>query len=174
MKKTIIIAVIALLGVCREAGAQVYIGGSFSVHSSFQDTPSTSVSISPDIGYGFGKWNVGAMFSAHTVSFADSGLSSLRIGITPYAEYYVFSAGPVSLFVEGGVGLLLSRYFYTDQEPTSRFIFNPYLSPGIEITLADHFSVMCQLGRLEWDSEGQSLGFSMSGEALNLGLYYSF
>ena len=51
---------------------------------------------------------------------------------------------------------------------------NPYLAPGIEISLTGHFSVMCHLGRLEWNSEINDVNLTMSGESLALGLYYSF
>ena len=173
MKKTIIIAIIALLGLSREASAQLYIGGSLTAHAGFNNSRSISVSIAPDIGYGFGNWNVGTMLNAYTYHDQEEPGSSLRISVTPYAEYYFFSAGPVSLFAEAGIGFLFTNDL-VDETPKGQLFVNPYLAPGIEISLTDHFSVMCHLGRLEWNSEINDISLTMSGESLALGLYYSF
>ena len=173
MKKTIIIAIIALLGFSREASAQLYIGGSLTAHASFNNSRSIAVSVAPDIGYGFGNWNVGTMLNAYTYHDQEEPGSSLRISVTPYAEYYFFSAGPVSLFAEAGIGFLFTNDL-VDETPKGHFFYNPYLAPGIEISLTDHFSVMCHLGRLEWNSEINDISLTMSGESLALGLYYSF
>ena len=173
MKKTIIIAIIALLGISREASAQLYIGGSLTAHASFNNSRSVALSIAPDIGYGFGNWNVGTMLNAYTYRDQENPGTSLRLSVTPYAEYYFFSAGPVSLFAEAGLGLLFTNDF-SDEAPHGQFFVNPYLAPGIEISLTDHFSVMCHLGRLEWNSEINDVNLTMSGESLSLGLYYSF
>lgn len=173
MKKTIIIAIIALLGLSREASAQLYIGGSLTAHASFNNSRSVALSIAPDIGYGFGNWNVGTMLNAYTYRDQENPGTSLRLSVTPYAEYYFFSAGPVSLFAEAGLGLLFTNDI-SDEAPHGQFFVNPYLAPGIEISLTDHFSVMCHLGRLEWNSEINDVNLTMSGESLSLGLYYSF
>ncbi len=173
MKKTIIIAIIALLGFSREASAQLYIGGSLTAHASFNNSRSIAVSVAPDIGYGFGNWNVGTMLNAYTYHDQEEPGSSLRISVTPYAEYYFFSAGPVSLFAEAGIGFLFTNDL-VDETPKGQLFVNPYLAPGIEISLTDHFSVMCHLGRLEWNSEINDISLTMSGESLALGLYYSF
>ena len=173
MKKTIIIAIIALLGLSREASAQLYIGGSLTAHAGFNNSRSISVSIAPDIGYGFGNWNVGTVFNAYAFNSEDEPGTSLRLSVTPYAEYYFFSTGPVSLFAEAGIGFLFTNDL-VDEAPKGQLFVNPYLAPGIEISLTDHFSVMCHLGRLEWNSEINDVNLTMSGESLALGLYYSF
>ena len=156
MKKTIIIAIIALLGLSREASAQLYIGGSLTAHAGFNNSRSISVSIAPD-----------------AYNSEDEPGTSLRLSVTPYAEYYFFSAGPVSLFAEAGIGFLFTNDL-VDEAPKGQLFVNPYLAPGIEISLTDHFSVMCHLGRLEWNSEINDISLTMSGESLALGLYYSF
>jgi hypothetical protein len=173
MKKTIIITIIALLGLSREASAQLYVGGSLTAHASFNNSRSIAVSVAPDIGYGFGNWNVGTVFNAYAYHDKEDIGSSLRISVTPYAEYYFFSAGPVSLFAEAGIGFLFTNDL-VDEAPKGQLFVNPYLAPGIEISLTDHFSVMCHLGRLEWNSEANDINLTMSGESLSLGLYYSF
>ena len=173
MKKTIIIAIIALLGLSREASAQLYIGGSLTAHASFNNNRSIAVSVAPDIGYGIGNWNVGTMLNAYTYHDQEEPGTSLRLSVTPYAEYYFFSAGPVSLFAEAGIGFLFTNDL-VDEAPKGQLFVNPYLAPGIEISLTDHFSVMCHLGRLEWNSEINDISLTMSGESLALGLSYSF
>ena len=173
MKKVLIIAAIALLGFCLKANAQFYVGGSVSAHFGYSETRFTSFGFSPDIGYGFGDWNVGSTINISTYGDKIDGLTSLRLGLTPYVEYYIFSAGPVSLFAEGGIALFFTRYLVAEALENAFFV-NPYLAPGIEISLSDHFSVLCHLGRLEWNTEARDFGFSISGEALSLGLYYSF
>lgn len=173
MKKALIIAAIALLGLCQKANAQFYVGGSVSAHFGYTDSRFSSFSFTPDVGYGFGDWNVGSTINISTYGDKDDGLTSLRLGLTPYVEYYIFSAGPVSLFAEGGIGLMFSRYLATGGLENA-FYVNPYLAPGIEISLTDHLSVLCHLGRLEWNTESRDFGFSINGEALSLGLYYGF
>ena len=174
MKKSAIVLIIALLGLSLEARAQFYVGGSVSAHFGYTDARFTSFSLYPDIGYSFGNWSVGSTINLSGYSDKNDGLSTLRLGITPYVEYFFFSAGPVSLFAEGGASMAFSHYIKTDGVPENVFYVNPYVAPGIEISLTDNFSVLCHIGRLEWNSEARDFGFSISGEALSLGLYYSF
>ena len=79
----------------------------------------------------------------------------------------------MSLFAEAGIGFLFTNDL-VDETPKGQLFVNPYLAPGIEISLTDHFSVMCHLGRLECNSEIKDISLTMSGESLALGLYYSF
>ena len=173
--KKVIIAIIALLGICLEANAQLYIGGSVYFQNSFKEDSYSSYSITPDIGYGFGDVNVGAMLAAYFNIHKTDGLSAVTLGITPYAEYYFFRSGILSLFVEGGCGIKFNKYIYAgESEDVRSMSFNPYIAPGIELDITDHFSVLCHIGRLEWESNMNELNFGISGEALGLGLYYSF
>ena len=65
----------------------------------------------------------------------------------------------------------VSRYISTF---TSYWRFVPYLSPGIDIALTDHWSFLGTVGRLDYDSYNQSIGFSVDGSAFSAGVYYTF
>ena len=57
---------------------------------------------------------------------------------------------------------------------SSIILSTPYLSPGMEIVLTDHWSFLGTLGRLDYDSFTKSFGFSVDGSAFSAGLYYNF
>lgn len=168
MKKIIIAIVIALAGFCMEARAQIYVGGGMSAHFGVNTDTSTSISIYPDIGYSVGKWSFGTMLTLQTF-FDPQTTNSMGFKITPYAEYYFFSVGPMSLFAEAGCG-----FFYGISYSENKFFVTPYLSPGLEISLSEHFSLLCHIGKLEWNSEISSIDLSFTGDPISLGLYYSF
>ena len=161
MKKTFILTIIGLLAVLPDAGAQFYVGGSFHVSTRLADERGTSFSISPDIGYSVGNWCLGSSIEWFSTGEGDGpGLT-----VNPYAEYFFWSSGPLSFFVEGGIGLTWC----------GGFSCTPYLAPGISFNISDRWSVMGHIGRLGYDSLEKTLEFSTSAaSALALGLYYSF
>ena len=81
MKKTIIIAIIALLGLSEQAKAQLYVGGSIGFHAGFTDDRFTSLAVSPDIGYGLGDWNLGAILNVNAYRNKADDLTLLCIKI---------------------------------------------------------------------------------------------
>lgn len=161
MKKAVLLAIVSLFAFIQTANAQFYVGGSVYVSTRFQETTVTHVGLSPDVGYTLGDWCFGSTFNLS----ATSGANNLSFTATPYVEYFFWSSGPLSFFVEGGVGLTWG----------SRFFYNPYIAPGISFQVSDHWSVLGHIGRLGYDSMDKTLLFSTSGAgALSLGLYYSF
>jgi hypothetical protein len=155
------------------AKAQLYVGGSISVGANFNENKYISLDISPDIGYSFGDWCAGASLTMYLNNGDSTPSTDISISIAPYAEYYFWRSGPLSFYLEGGVDVKVNRY-YTDTDSSIRTHVAPYLSPGIEISLTDHWSLMCQVGRLEYGIMTQNLNFRLDGEALSLGLYHSF
>lgn len=162
MKKTLLLAIVGLFAFMQTANAQFYVGGSFQVSTQFTENPVTQIGFSPDLGYSVGDWSFGSTFEATYISG-----SSQPFGFTvnPYAEYFFWSSGAFSFYVEGGVGLSWIGFFTC----------TPYLAPGVSLDLTDHWSVLAQIGKLGYDTHAKSLIFTSSGAAaLSLGLYYSF
>lgn len=161
MKKAVILAIVSLFAFVQAANAQFYVGGSVYVSTQFQETTVTHIGLTPDVGYTWGNWCFGSSFNLASTT----GRDNFTFTATPYAEYFFWSSGPVSFFVEAGVGLTWG----------SRFSFNPYVAPGISFKISDHWDVMGHIGRLAYDSIDKTLLFSTTGVgALSLGLYYSF
>jgi len=160
--KTVIITAICLIAFSATAKAQLYVGGFFSVGANFNENKYISLDISPDIGYSFGDWSAGASLTLFISKNENSSTPDISVSIAPYAEYYFWRSGPLSFYLEGGVDVKVKTNVA------------PYLSPGIEISLTDHWSLMCQVGRLEYGIMTGNLNFRLDGEALSLGLYHSF
>ena len=159
MKKTILMAIVGLFAFVHSASAQFYVGGSFHINSRLSEEKSLYIGFSPDLGYTVGDWCFGSVLD---LAIQDGGAAFTA---TPYVEYYFWNSGPVSFFVEGGVGLTWDKVFS----------YNPYVAPGISFAISDHWSVLGHIGRLGYDSLTKSLEFSISKAAsLSLGLYYSF
>lgn len=171
--KTVIITAICLIAFSATAKAQLYVGGFFSVGANFNENKYISLDISPDIGYSFGDWSAGASLTLFISKNENSSTPDISVSIAPYAEYYFWRSGPLSFYLEGGVDVKANRY-YTDTDSSIKTNVAPYLSPGIEISLTDHWSLMCQVGRLEYGIMTGNLNFRLDGEALSLGLYHSF
>ena len=148
--------------------AQWFVGGAVSFNNS-QLNHTTNINFRPDIGYGFGKVNVGVVFLAEYYRFSEDNVTEWNLGISPYAQYYFWSSGILSLFLEGGVAF--TRYI-TREEPYTRWV--PYLTPGMEITLTDHWSVVGYLGRIGYDSFSKTVEIGVEMENFAVGVYYNF
>lgn len=163
MKTSIILAIVSLFAFVQAANAQFYVGGSFHVATQFTESQNnTQIGFSPDLGYTIGDWCIGSVFEISSIS----GLSkSFGFTANPYVEYFFWSSGALSFFVEGGVGLTWGEHFSC----------YPYIAPGICFDVSDHWSVLGHIGRLGYDTLSKTLVFTTSGaSALSLGLYYSF
>lgn len=162
MKKAIVLAIIGLFAFVQAAKAQFYVGGSFHISSEFTENPTTSIGLSPDLGYTLGDWCFGAALSLNVTG----GNQGTVFTATPYVEYFFWSSGALSFFVEGGADLDWAG---------STFSFYPYVAPGISFDISDHWSVLGHIGRLGYNTLNKQLVFTTSGaSALSLGLYYSF
>jgi hypothetical protein len=162
MRKTIVLAIVGLLAFVQAASAQFYVGGSFHLSTQFTENPVTQIGFSPDLGYTVGDWCFGSTFELSSTS---GEIKRFSFTVNPYVEYYFWSAGAFSFFIEGGAGFSWGDYFNC----------TPYLAPGVSFQVSDHWSVLGQIGRLGYDTHEKSLVFTTRGAAaLSLGLYYSF
>ena len=170
-KKWFIFVVLLFLAI--PAQAQWFVGGNVSLHANFEDK-SAGVVLRPDVGYTF-KNNiaVGANlivdYFGYTPSESEKRESNITFGLAPYIQYYFVHIGKFSFYLDGG--LEVSRY--TSQD-TAYWRFIPYISPGLEISLTEHWAFLGTLGRLEYDSFNQNVRFSLEGSAFSAGLYYNF
>lgn len=175
MKKNILLALMSLFLFSTASFGQVYVGGSVRFDTSFSENGSTSIDIAPDIGYSFGRWSVGVCLTSYTSLDGSGKLSSFQFGFDPYAEYYFPVNSFLSLFIEGGLGLRWMNFNLTGEYPEeTNFNFIPYFSPGIQVELSEHWSLLAHIGRLEWNNMQKAITFSASGDAISMGLYYTF
>lgn len=167
-KKLTILA--ALLLFCIPLRAQFYLGGAASVaHSGSYKSLSTS--LRPDVGYSFGQLSVGVAVVFETYRSSPDENSTTSFGLSPYLQYYVWSSGNFSLYLEGGIGY----YRFNSFSPEDSFArWAPYLAPGISFAVTEHWSLEGQLGRLEYNSHLRNTEFSWMGDDVRVGLYYTF
>lgn len=166
-KKHLIVLAILLLAAV-PLRAQWYLGGGLSYsHSKINSTH--SLNIMPEAGYIFGNVAVGASISVlvYNYTYQDKE-TSYNLEISPYVQYFFWESGPLAFYVEGGVGL---RRFISTMESYNQF--TPYICPGIQITLSEHWCLDSYLGRLSYDTYSQI--FSMGIDSgVGLGLFYNF
>lgn len=164
--KMLLLAALLLLSV--PAQAQWCIGGFVSFSHSWRNKTS-DFSFKPDVSYGFGNVSVGASLILERYSFYDEGRYDMYFGLAPYVQYYYWSTGPLSLLVEGGV------QFTRNIAPDSVYNrWEPYLTPGLEFSLSDHWSLVGYLGRLEYDSYSKTFRIGLDAASFTFGVYYGF
>ena len=174
MKKKILTAITAIFVLCLEASAQWYVGGNVQFDTRFSSDGTTALDFTPDIGYSFGRWSVGASLNTYMYFNEEHALSSLQASISPYVEYYFPVNGFLSFFLEGGLGLRYSSFNMAEGKGNATFSFNPYIAPGLEVTMSEHWSVLAHIARLSFNSEQRTLFLNGYSDALSVGLYYSF
>lgn len=167
MKNKLLI-LLAFLCLSIPAHAQWCIGGSVNFKHSGMNR-SSSLTLKPDISYGFGHVSVGATLLFDLYTFYGEDRSDLSFGVNPYVQYYFWSSGNLSLYAEGGVDL--TRNIFPDNT-YNRAEF--YLCPGIEYSLTDHWALMGTLGRLEYDTYTRAFALGLDAANFSFGVYYSF
>ena len=173
MKKKVLTAIIAIFALCLQANAQWFVGGYVRMDSYISNEGVSTIDISPDVGYTFGRWSVGVAFNSYVSFYFGKSFTSYNIGADPYAEYYFPINDFLSFFIEGGLGLRYHKYVEEGFD-YGYFNFIPYAAPGIEFMLSDHWSILGHIGRLQWDNHQKNISFSAEGQALSMGLYYNF
>ena len=170
MKKTLLTIIICFVAAF-SANAQISLGGRMSFGGNTKDGR-FEMDLSPDICYSFGDFCAGAILELSFTNKNSEGSPQLySIGGTAYLQYYFWSAGPVSLFAEADIKA--TRELYNPEEK-AELRWKPSLSPGLEIKLSDHWSVIGYLGEISWDSISTSWNVSLSPSDYSLGVYYTF
>lgn len=162
--------------------SRFFIGGQLGLSASSQgyDAKSTSsnFTLSPEAGYllNNNKWIVGLRLSysnAHNMSDGSTSSSDddytsdyNAVGFRPYAMYHCFSVGPVSFWIEGGLGY---DYVFNKDNPGGKYLdsqsFKLNVLPLLTWKPFDHFSFFTALDFL-------SLGYTYQ-DVLSSGHSYS-
>ena len=120
------------------------------------------------------------LYNAAKLSDNETGTS---FGIGAYARYTFAQSGPVSFFVDGGVGFTSANYSLdTNQKyEESGSIFNIGLRPGLAFKASDKVSFVATTGYLGYRKYsddvlggGSKFGINVNNEALKFGFYYNF
>ena len=176
MGRKFILAIVALVAFAQVASAQFYIGGSVQFNAQFQEDHPMAIGLAPDLGVNLGDWCIGAAFGLSANRNNVSGWDGFSFSVTPYAEYFFWESGPVSFYIEGGVGLTWDKWTEEgERSPSRAFSCSPYIAPGICFSLSEHWDVMGLIGGLEYDTATRSLSIGNSGFSdLSIGLFYTF
>ena len=177
MKKLLILAVVAISGLC--ASAQNYIGGSLGVMRDITDKQ-TNITIAPEIGYTYSEhWGVG--LALDYVYQEGHGKLSNWFAFNPYTRWTFAKVADdkLSFFLDGGFSFGFTKH---RGEDTGVF-WNVGLKPGICYSFNEHWSVLTHFGFLGYQGAngvGESYGyhkkwgFDFSSMNVNLGVYYTF
>ncbi|WP_420186811.1 outer membrane beta-barrel protein [Bacteroides pyogenes] len=174
MKKILIL--FFMVAAALSVKAQVYVGGTTSLWHN-DDADETYYAIAPEIGYNLNnEWIVGAAFGFARRSWDKEDLSLYRrtAFFAPYVRYSFYENKVVRLFVDGTIGLSSTKVKHHDSEGGFELGFKP----GIAINLNKRFSLVAKCGFLGYRDDYaygmDGYGFSLSGEDLAFGVYYTF
>lgn len=187
MKKFLLLAAVAIIGLGASAEdinikidtSKVFVGGNIGVwHDSNKDM--TTATILPEVGYNINKtWTVGTQIGYQYVGNSDAHNNAFVF--TPYARWTYYSAGMVSLFVDGGVDLYLGNTAGKGVHSDTAVGYGVGLKPGVALNVHKNVSIVAHFGKLGYygtNDAGKGFyesgyGF-MFGNALNFGFYYNF
>lgn len=148
-----------LLSMALSVSAQKYVGGSFSI---VDNSAETYVNISPEFGYNLNnRWAV-----AGQLGYYHTGGSDI-FAFSPYARHTFYEKDILSIFVDGGVDVVLYD---------SEVEFGIGLKPGIALKLTDHFSFVTKFGFLGYSDTAinRNSGISFNTDNLNIGFVYTW
>ena len=168
MKKILLVIGLALL-FSFSARAQLMLGGDVSFSHNAREKV-TSFTFSPDIGYTLDDFFVGVLLDFGHYRNAEEGTTERNYGITPYVDYSFWSAESLSVFAEAGCSIST----VSDGDKPSLLDWTPYLALGLELELAEHWSVELMFATLEYSLYRREASFSVLGNSFSAGLYYSF
>ncbi len=170
MKKVLVFLFVIMAAL--SAKAQVYVGGSLSV---WGGDDVTSFGIAPEVGYNFNdKWAVGGVLEFDHSKV--NGLKTNGFALAPYARYTFFENDILRVFADGGFGF--STVGVKDHGDNVNG-FEVGIRPGLALKLTDHLSVLTKVGFFGYRDDYMlntlnGGGFSLSGQDLSFGLYYTF
>ncbi len=168
-KKWLIFVLLLLLAV--PARAQWSAGGRVSINGNVGNG-SFGMTLRPDVSYTFKDIAVGINGIAEFDRFNSNNSTPetiYKLGLAPYIQYFFFRIGQFSFFLDGG--LEVSRFA---SNVVQYWSFIPYIGPGLEISLTEHWTLQGTFGRLDYNSYSRTINFYLDGSAFSAGLYYSF
>ena len=177
MKKKLLLLSSLVLSTCTVLQAQNYaVGGSVKAWHNHQDGI-TSFSVAPDIGYTLSdKWYIGTALGYSYLKKEEIRTNS--VSLMPYARYFYYVSGKLKLFVDSTAGISLDK---SDSEQMSSS-WQAGFKPGVIFGLTERFCLAAGFGFLGYrgtNGETNTLGDSgwgvdISGNSLQIGLYYIF
>lgn len=151
-----------------------WIGGQISYwHSKNRGYTTNSFSIKPEGGYDFNKhWAVGLSMGLDYMKLKgeNSDSKAFVFSIEPYARWKYLTAGPVTLFLDGGFGVAC----------VDMTGFRVGIQPGMSVKITKHFNFLTHIGFLGYckdyynESDGDAFGIQLSSSNLSFGFFYSF
>jgi len=180
MKKLMLATMVALFAMAANA-QDLFVGGSLGFWNN-SDTKHTSINLTPEIGYNLSEtWALGIQ-----VGYSYEKVDELKInsvGVSPYARYSYLAAGPVKLFLDGGLEFETAKVKGGDSYNT----WNIGIKPGVAIALNDKFSLVAHIGFLGYQDVDDEIaapyadlgkekgwGLKMNGYNMSFGFYYNF
>ncbi len=165
-----------LLFMAGAANAQIFVGGSFNFSSTMPKTTVgstttdgvryTNFTLAPSVGYFMSdKIAVGASVTYNLDrTREDDGTETIEsrnvFGIAPFARYYAFQIGNVSVFAQGtlslGFGSENEKVDGTKTDGPSIFTFGLNVAPAISYDLGDKLTLEARLGGLYFNHYKES------------------
>lgn len=143
MKKIILMAMVAFTAICANAqddASKWYAGGGIGFSSVSQDGESTTtISISPEIGYRFNdKWGLGISLGYGTTGSGDNKYTNFNI--RPYVRQDLVKFGKASLILDYSV------WYQSAGRSTKTNTFGIGVIPGLAVNVNSQLSIVTQLG----------------------------
>ena len=165
MKKLIVVLALAFIGF--SANAQFYVGGAihFGTDQAVNENGDATVglNIAPEFGYFLNdNMAIGA-----SIGFTNMGFGGNMFTIAPYFRYFLLEMGPVNLFLDGQLEVLILSGGGETQTG-----FGVGVAPGISIPVSDNLSFVGHLGHIGYYRGSFEIDASPANIAM--GLYYSF
>lgn len=167
MKKLVLVIALALAA-SFGAKAQFYVGGAIhfgtdqAVNENGDDT--VGLDIAPEFGYFLNdNMAIGASIGYTNMGFGGGNMFT----IAPYFRYFLLEMGPVNLFLDGQLEVLIFSGGGATQTG-----FGVGVAPGISIPVSDQLSFVGHLGHIGY--YGGSFEIDASPANIAMGLYYSF
>lgn len=172
MKKSLLMAVIVMLGAITVKAQDIYVGGSLNLwRNSTGNT--TSFKVAPEIGYNFNEtWALGAELD-YSHEYLEQ-LTANAVTIAPYIRWSYYQNNAVRLFLDGTAAIGFVKIKDGDTTKAGQI----GLRPGIAFKLNDNFSFVAKYGFLGYrrniNTTGDSFGLQLTSEDLSIGFHYEF
>lgn len=191
MKKSLLAVAFAMVAMA--SSAQIYVGGTLGYNSttekrSYDGTTTThgtrsTLTFAPEVGWIMDEtWSFGLSFNYASNSSKDKlanpnvSTSSSNWSVNPYARYTFYTAGNISCFADGVLGVGAPNEDYTTISVAVR--------PGVALGLTENISLVSTVNLLGWTSttynkdkrKSSSSNFYLDANtsALSFSLYYTF
>lgn len=160
MKKVLLVLAMCLMALT--AKAQFYVGGSMSfIPGTGQAAGTAQFNLAPELGFNFND-NMGV---GGVIAFGTGG--GTRVSLNPYFRYSFVKFGPVKLFADADLQLVIST---ANNQTTTTFGIGA--CPGISIHPTRHIMLAARMGQIGY--YGGTFAFNMNTTNLRVSAFYVF